>query len=128
MLGLFHIMGEEISPFNIRSLNLILGGFDTQFIYNGIPAASLPDDYKGSQVDQIMNFSGNFVPKNSTEKAVRVIYEMVLGEGVGEGKEKERVMPLGSDMNKAWDIVIDRYVHARDVFQNISESIRRDNI
>ena len=67
--------------------------------------------------------TGNFVPDGDTDKAVRAMYEVIVGEGVGVGRESEWFLPLGRDMIPRLELARDRLVHALDVFGDIAGNV-----
>lgn len=114
------VMAKELAPYNIRSLTVQLGGFDTSFTQALVRiAAPFPDDYAGSTLETVLNSieGSNFQPDGDHHKAAQAIYEVIVGEGVGEGKEEERVLPLGRDMGKVMKRVADATNHSMDTFQ-----------
>ncbi|KAL3958713.1 hypothetical protein ACCO45_006875 [Purpureocillium lilacinum] len=113
-------------PFNIRSLTVQLGGFDTNFTRALTRTAEpFPDDYAGSMVGKVLGSieGANFQPDGDHRKAARAIYEVIVGEGVGRGKEAERVLPLGRDMGKMMDRVADATKHSMDTFRDVCDNV-----
>ncbi|KAH7159531.1 hypothetical protein B0J13DRAFT_602198 [Dactylonectria estremocensis] len=102
MDGLVKILAREVSPFNIRTLTVHLGGFDTNFS-NAVQTSSQPPpaDYSGSMTEKVLESirGGNFQPDGDHRKAAKAIYEVIVGEGLGKNREGERVMHLGRDMS-----------------------------
>lgn len=68
----------------------------------------LPEDYKGSVSEQMINFlsNGKIVPKGDKDKAMKAVYDVVVGEGAGAGREGERFLPLGSDSKYFRDFLL----------------------
>ncbi|KAL2166078.1 hypothetical protein VTG60DRAFT_3312 [Thermothelomyces hinnuleus] len=128
--GLSRVMAKEVAPFNIRVLTVQLGTFNTNMgnatILGKIP---LPEDYKGSVADQMMQFmaSGKFQGDGDKDKAMKAVYEVVVGEGVGAGREAERLLPLGRDLAARIKTVQDYYAHAIEVFGDICNNVYRDS-
>ena len=93
------VLAKEVAPFNVRALTVSLGSFNTNMgtaVRTG--ERGLPDDYQESTTDHTMHaFSrGTFVPDGDKEKAMQVVYDVVMGQGtVGQGHEGERFLPLG---------------------------------
>ncbi|PWI72650.1 hypothetical protein PCL_09665 [Purpureocillium lilacinum] len=124
--GLMRVMAKELAPFNIRSLTVQLGGFDTNFTRALTRTAEpFPDDYAGSMVEKVLGSieGANFQPDGDHRKAARAIYEVIVGEGVGRGKEAERVLPLGRDMGKMMDRVADATKHSMDTFRDVCDNV-----
>jgi hypothetical protein len=67
--------------------------------------------------------SGKFVADGDKDKAAKAIYEVVVGEGVGVGRENEEFLPLGRDMIPRIELVRDRLVHTLDVFGDIAGNV-----
>ncbi|AEO60336.1 hypothetical protein MYCTH_2309487 [Thermothelomyces thermophilus ATCC 42464] len=127
--GLSRVMAKEVAPFNIRVLTVQLGTFNTNMGNATILGKNpLPEDYKGSIADQMMQFmaSGKFQGNGDKDKAVKAVYEVVVGEGVGAGREAERLLPLGRDLAARIKTVQDYYAHAIEVFGDICNNVYRD--
>lgn len=109
-------MTRELTPFNIRTLNVHLGAFDTKFAASiTITKTPFPDDYRGSITEKVLaSLTEGFSPDGDHRKATRAIYEMVMGEGQGEGKEKQAVIILGRDMWRRMQDVLDKTKHMMD--------------
>lgn len=63
---------------------------------------------------------------NDKDKAMKVVYEMVLGEGAGAGREAERLLPLGSDMTARVRGAQEYLGHALDEFKDVTNSVGID--
>ncbi|KAF2202638.1 putative short-chain oxidoreductase [Delitschia confertaspora ATCC 74209] len=119
--GLTRVLAKEVAPFNIRALTVVLGTFNTNMgnasVFTKTP---LPEDYKGSVADQMIQFlqSGKFTAliNGDKDKAMKAVYEVVVGEGSGAGKEAERFLPLGSDMIPRIKGVQEYLSHGLEVF------------
>ena len=123
------VLAKEVAEFNVRVLIVSLGSFDTN-MPNAITLSKnpMPDDYRGSVADKTMNvMSGkDFEPDGDKEKAVKAIYEVVMGEGVGAGREGERFLPLGRDLAARVKQVQDQYAHSMEVFGDVCNNVYRD--
>lgn len=119
-------MSKEIAPFNIRALTVYLGGFDTNFT-NSVTASKtpIPEDYKGSMTEMVTTSvqGSNYVPDGDHIKASRVLYEMVLGEGFGAGKESETVIFLGRDMWKSVERADEKWKHDLETFKEVCNNV-----
>ncbi|AEO68702.1 ae113865-5732-4b63-aef8-62f18debdcf8 [Thermothielavioides terrestris] len=127
MDGLCKVLGKEVAPFGVRVLNVHLGGFNTNMA-NATRAGGQspwPEDYKGSLVEQFLFAitSGKFVPEGDPEKAMQAVYEVIVGEGVGAGREAERMLPLGRDIAARVKQVQDGYAHAMEVFGEVCNNV-----
>lgn len=122
-------MAKEVAPFNIRTLTVHLGGFDTNFT-NALRISDVPfpDDYKGSVTEKTARSlqGSNFKPDGDHRKATKVIYEMAVGEGVGKGKESERVIFLGRDMTASMEVVLEGMKHQMETFREIANNVYRE--
>lgn len=128
-LGATKVMAKEVAEFNIRTLTVLLGGFDTQMPVKAITGeAPLPDDYKDTVVSKTIEYMarGSFVGDGDPVKAAKAIYDVVVGEGVGEGREAEMLMPLGRDMEARVKLVRDRLDHCWDVFGDVAMNVYVD--
>ncbi|RSL54884.1 hypothetical protein CEP51_014630 [Fusarium floridanum] len=129
MDGLTRILAREVAPFNIRTLTVQLGGFDTNFT-NALQLSSIPfpQDYLGGKTDQVAHslLGSNYKADGDHRKASQVIYEVAMGEGRGEGREGERVMPLGRDMMLLMDNVFKDMQHQIETFRDIGNNVYLD--
>ncbi|KAI0418778.1 NAD(P)-binding protein [Xylaria grammica] len=120
------VLAKEVSPFNIRVLTIVLGTFNTSmmnaYVFGKVP---LPDDYKGTVAGQIMDYigSGKIIPNGDKDKAMKAVYQLIVGEGFGVGKENEKLLPLGSDMTARMTLVQDQLAHAKEVFGEITNGV-----
>lgn len=130
--GLSKVLAKEVAPFNIRVLTIGMGAFNTNMpnaVRPGGHNAPLPADYRGSAAEQIMQLisGGKMVPSGDKDKAMRAVYELVVGEGrAGAGLEAERYLPLGSDMVTRVKEVRDYLQHSLDVFEDVGNSVGID--
>ncbi|KAJ4317351.1 hypothetical protein N0V84_007408 [Fusarium piperis] len=126
MDGLTRILAREVAPFNIRTLTVQLGGFDTNFT-NALRLSSVPfpQDYIGGKTDQVAHslLGRSYKADGDHRKASQVIYEVAMGEGRGEEKEGERVMPLGRDMFLLMDNVFKDMHHQIETFREIGNNV-----
>ncbi|KAK9367584.1 hypothetical protein V1509DRAFT_626396 [Lipomyces kononenkoae] len=127
--GMSKVLAKEVAEFNVRVLIASLGGFNTNI--GNVVALSrnpMPEDYKGSVADKTIDYmaSGKFDPDGDKEKAVKAIYEVVMGEGVGTGNEGERFLPLGRDMAARVKLVQDQHTHTMEVFGDVCNNVYRD--
>ena len=85
----------------------------------------LPEDYNGSIVAQTLESiqTGKLVADGDKDKAARAIYQVVVGEGVGTGRESERFLPLGRDMIPRVELVRDQLVHSLEVFGVVAGNV-----
>lgn len=126
MDGLMKVLGKEVAPFGVRTLTIQLGAFNTNMASAArLGSRPLPDDYKGSLVERVANViaGGAFNPDGDHEKATRAIYEVVVGEGVGAGRESERMLPLGRDLAVRVGEVHDGLAHAMEVFGEVCNNV-----
>lgn len=88
----------------------------------------LPDDYRGSGAEQMMELlaGGKMVLAGDKEKAMKAVYEVVVGEGVGVGRAAERLLPLGSDITVRIKVVQDYLAHALEVFGDVTNNVNLD--
>lgn len=127
--GMSKVLAKEVAPFGIRILSVTLGTFNTEFGNATIVGKTpLPDDYKGSVAEQMIQFmsSGKFQANGDKDKAMKALYEVVVGEGVGKGHEAETFLPLGQDMTVRVKGVRDYLGHALEVFGEVCNSVALD--
>lgn len=123
------VLAKEVAPFNIRALTVVLGTFNTNFgnaaVFSKKP---LPEDYKGSMSDKMIQYlSSGKVPINGDkDKAMKAVYEVVVGEGAGVGKESERFLPLGTDMTVRVKTVQDSLAHGLNTFGHVTDHVAID--
>lgn len=81
----------------------------------------LPEDYKDSVSEQMLQYITNGkVPINGDkEKAMKAVYEVVVGESARAGHEGERFLPLGTDMTTRVKMVQDYLSHSLEVFGDV---------
>lgn len=119
-------MSKELQPFNVRTLNVYLGAFNTGFGASRLLTKTpFPEDYHGSTTEQIVFAleKGTFKLDGDHLKAAQVLYEMAVGEGVGEGKEWEKVIPLGRDMWAMLERVKTQNEHMMETFKEVCNNV-----
>lgn len=124
--GLTKVLAKEVAPYNIRALTVVLGTFNTNMgNAAGVGENSLPDDYKKSVAEQMIQCisSGKIVPNGDKDKAMKAVYEVVVGEGAGAGREAERFLPLGSDMTARVKSVQEYRAHGLEVFGDVTNNV-----
>ncbi len=127
--GLTKVLAKEVAPFNIRALTVVLGTFNTNMgnaaIYGKNP---LPKDYEGSVADMTMKYiaSGKIPINGDKDKAMKATYDIVVGEGVGAGKEAERFLPLGTDMTQRVQMVQDYLKNGIEAFKDVTNNVNID--
>lgn len=124
--GLVKILAREISPFNIRTLTVHLGGFDTNFSHSVQTSTQpFPEDYSGSTTAKVLESiqGANFKADGDHRKATKVIYEVAVGEGVGKDKEGERVIHLGRDMSERMSQVLLQMNNQMATFDGIARDV-----
>ncbi|KAJ5773243.1 hypothetical protein N7457_008139 [Penicillium paradoxum] len=95
--ALTKILAKEVAPFNIRTLTVVLGTFNANMPNSVVlDKTPPPEDYKESFAEQIQDLlvSGKIKPNADTEKAMQFVYQVVDGEGIGEGHQMEKLLPL----------------------------------
>ncbi|EAL90727.1 SDR family oxidoreductase [Aspergillus fumigatus Af293] len=127
--ALTKILAKEVAPFNIRTLTVVLGTFNTNMINSIVLGKTpLPEDYKGTFTGQVQGLllNGKIKPNGDKDAAMQAVYQVVVGEGVGEGHEAEKLLPLGSDMTPRLKGVQDYLGHALEVFGSVTNSVDVD--
>ncbi|KAL9042022.1 MAG: hypothetical protein Q9214_003912, partial [Letrouitia sp. 1 TL-2023] len=127
--GMSKVLSKEVAPFNVRVLVVALGTFNTN-MGNAVTLSRnpFPDDYRGSVADKMIEVlsSGKFEPDGDHEKAMKAVYEVVTGVGVGKGHEGEKLLPLGRDLAARIKQVQDYYSHSMEVFGEVCNNVYRD--
>lgn len=125
------VMAKELAVFGIRALTVHLGAFDTPFAAKttATPPESWPNDYKDTMVDKVVaSVTGpDFNPDGDHVKASQVIYDIIMGQGVGKGMESERVIALGRDMQPMMDRVLESTKHSMDLFHDVRHNVSRNS-
>ncbi|KAF2854237.1 NAD(P)-binding protein [Plenodomus tracheiphilus IPT5] len=120
------ILSKEVAPFGIRTLTVVLGTFNTNMPNSVVLGATpLPDDYKGTMTEKVQNMlvSGQIRPNGDKEKAMKAVFEVVVGEGVGDGREGERLLVLGSDMVARVEGAREYLSHTMEVFGEVTKGV-----
>ncbi|MCJ1386376.1 hypothetical protein MMC17_009502 [Xylographa soralifera] len=127
--GMAKVLAKEMAPFNVRVLTVCLGTFNTN-MGNAVTTGKnpLPDDYKGSVADQTIQYmaSGKFAADGDKDKAMKAVYDVVVGEGVGKGREGERFLPLGRDLAARVKLIQDQLAHSVEVFGDVCNNVYID--
>ncbi|KAF2812099.1 NAD(P)-binding protein [Mytilinidion resinicola] len=122
--GVAKVLAKEVAPFNIRILTVVLGTFNTNMGNAAVfGEGGLPGDYEGTMTEKFLQImkSGTWPPNGDKEKAMKAVYEVVVGEGIGEGREAEKLLLLGSDMMKRTEGVREQLGHALEVFGEVAK-------
>jgi hypothetical protein len=123
------MLAKEVAPWNIRTLTVILGTFNTNMPNSVVLGKTpLPDDYQGTFTEQVQQLliSGKIKPNGDKDKAMKAVYEAVVGEGAGKGNEAEKLLPLGSDMTPRLKGVQDYLGHALEVYGSVTNGVDVD--
>lgn len=129
LIALTKILAKEVAPFNIRTLTVILGTFNTNMPNSVVLGKTpLPEDYKGTFTEQVQRLlvNGKVKFNGDKDKAMQAVFQVVVGEGVGEGHQSEKLLPLGSDMTSRLKGVQDYLGHALDVFGSVTNNVDVD--
>ncbi|RAH71372.1 putative short-chain oxidoreductase [Aspergillus aculeatinus CBS 121060] len=127
--ALTKILAKEVAPFNIRTLTVVLGTFNTNMPNSvALGKEPLPEDYKGTVVEHVQRtlVDGKLKPNGDKDKAMQALYEVIVGEGVGESHQNEKLLPLGSDMTPRVRGVQDYLGHALEIFGSVTNSVGVD--
>ena len=91
---------QELKPFGIRVLSVELGAFRTNFLGSTAMQLVEPSEaYVGGPVDEELKklHAENGKQPGDPEKAMRVLCDVVVGQGRSEGKTGYLRLPLGED-------------------------------
>ncbi|KAI8960355.1 putative short-chain oxidoreductase [Daldinia sp. FL1419] len=128
--GITKTLHKEMQDFNVRVLLLYLGAFNTPMVTRtGAICKSIDPDYSGTTTEKffIALSTGNFAVHGDHVKATQAIYDVVMGQGVGQGREKEMILPLGRDMATRVKENRDRFDHMMEVFGEICNNVNVDD-
>ncbi|KAK4225211.1 hypothetical protein QBC38DRAFT_269236 [Podospora fimiseda] len=126
--GISKVLAKEMEPFGVRVLVVQLGAFNTNMTNAArVGGVEVAKDYEGTVVDLITKqlTGGGFEPDGDAEKAVKVVYEVIVGEGVGEGRQKEVMLPLGRDMFKRLEQVRDGLTGVMERWEEVCNGVYR---
>ena len=107
----------------------MLGTFNTSFDKGAsFGKQPLPEAYKGSTSENMIAWlkSGKVPINGDKDKAMKAVYEVVVGEGAGAGKEAEKFLPLGTDMTARVKLVRDSLEHSLEVFGDVTNNVGID--
>ncbi|KAI1366446.1 hypothetical protein F5Y08DRAFT_301178 [Xylaria arbuscula] len=124
--GITKVLAKEVAPFNIRVITVLLGSFNTNMPNAYVVGKNpFPEVYRNTVAGLFLDYieGGKIVPKGDKDKAMKALYQLVVGEGFGAGKEKETFLPLGSEMIPRMTGVQEYLAHAKEVFGDITESV-----
>ena len=97
---------QEVQQLGIRVLLVEPGWFRTLFSSAvRVPEVPLPREYEGTIVETMMQFSRTTVGASTpgdVEKGTNAIFEVAMGEGVGDGVQGYLRLPLGKDGCERW--------------------------
>ena len=114
-----------MQDFNVRVLSVNPATFDTGMVGAlKYQEAALDKDYEDKAVGKMLaGMKANAIPpKGDTAKGVRAIYDVVMGQGPGEGHLAENTLPLGGASYQFMAADIDRKKQTLDVFGDLCNS------
>jgi hypothetical protein len=118
-------MAREVKNFNVRILTVNPAIFDTPMIgalqYQSAPLA---EDYQKHVVGITLAKmrEGTVVADNDTKKGIKAIYEVIVGEGIGEGHESEPMLPLGRDSSRLLREIKAQYEQTLEIFGQVCDN------
>ncbi|KAI1646591.1 putative short-chain oxidoreductase [Daldinia loculata] len=128
--GVTRVLAQEVAPYNIRTLTVVPGAFNTNIANVTTPGKNpFPDDYRGSVSDLMLQIlSGADLPGikfslGDKDKGMKAVYEVVVGEGIGAGRESEPLLLLGSDMTARAKAVQQYLGHALEAFKDVTNYV-----
>ncbi|KAI1075999.1 putative short-chain oxidoreductase [Whalleya microplaca] len=127
--GITKVLYKELQDFNVRVLLVCLGSFNTG-MSTRVKAVAKPLDLDYDRTTTRENFdiltTGDLKVSGDHLKAVKVIYEVILGEGIGKGHEKELMLPLGKDMLLLIQKIKEKLTHATEMFKDVGNNVNVD--
>ncbi|KAK6075756.1 retinol dehydrogenase 8 [Seiridium cupressi] len=127
--GITKTLAREVAPFNVRVLLVYMGSFNTPMATKvSLAQKPLDPDYKGTMLDKYYEVfrSGTMKANGDHKKAVKAIYEVTVGEGIGVGREKEVQLVLGKDCAVRAVEVRDSLDHMMEVFGDVCNNVDID--
>ncbi|KAK8035433.1 hypothetical protein PG993_010428 [Apiospora rasikravindrae] len=127
--GISKTLAKEVAEFGIRVLQVYLGSFDTPMGRSTrLVEQPLDPDYQNSMVGKTIDVfqSGQFQAKGDHKKAVRAIYDVVVGQEAGAGLGKEVQMVLGKDCAVRVIEVRDGLKHMMETFGDVCNNVDVD--
>ncbi|TVY13803.1 putative oxidoreductase [Lachnellula arida] len=127
--GMTKVLAKEIAAYNIRTLTVVLGTFNTSLGLNAkFGKTPLPKDYKGTMAENMITWlqSGKVPINGDKDKAMKAVYDVVVGHGIGSGNEAEPLLLLGSDMVPRAKLVQDTIAHSLEVLGRFTNGVNID--
>lgn len=127
--GMTKVLAKEVAAYNIRTLTVVLGTFNTSLGLNAkFGKTPLPEDYKGTMAENMITWlqSGKVPINGDKDKAMKAVYDVVVGHGIGSGNESEPLLLLGSDMVPRAKLVQDTLAHSLEVFGSFTNGVNID--
>ncbi|KAK8003533.1 hypothetical protein PG989_003252 [Apiospora arundinis] len=127
--GISKTLAKEVAEFGIRVLQVYLGSFNTPMGRSTrMVEKPLDAEYENSLVSKTIDVfqQGQFQPKGDHKKAVRAIYDVMVGEGAGAGLGKEVQMMLGKDCAVRAIEVRDGLNHMMETFGRVCNNVDVD--
>jgi NAD(P)-dependent dehydrogenase (short-subunit alcohol dehydrogenase family) len=127
--GFSEALSREVGGFGIRVLIVEPGAFRTTFLSGfSTPAAGLNPAYKGTPLDEVLQKFTSMDQKQPGDpvKASEIIYDVVTGTGVGEGKTNFLRLPLGPDCYQRSDNKIQQLKDNLDAFREVGMTTNFD--
>lgn len=118
-----------MAEFNVRVLLVYMGAFDTPMAtQTRLVAKPLDADYRDTTLKKYYEVFRNkaMVIKGDHKKAVKAIYEVVVGEGAGMSLARERQIVLGKDCAVRVDEVRQELEHMMEVCGGICNNVDID--
>lgn len=123
-------LAQEVAEFGVRVLLVYMGAFNTPMAQSVPPVAQpLDADYADTAVERTVRVfaEGSLQPMGDHQKAVKAIYDVAMGQGVGRGLEKETQMVLGRDCAVRVGEVRDDLDHMMTVFDDVCNNVDLDS-
>ncbi|KAI1468307.1 putative short-chain oxidoreductase [Daldinia caldariorum] len=127
--GITKTFHQEMQDFNVRVVLLHLGAFNTPMVTKvAAISKSIYPEYKDTITEKFYTAlsTGDFAIHGDHVKATQAIYDVVMGKGIGEGHEKEMILPLGRDLAERIREHRDRIDHMMEVFGEICNNVDVD--
>ncbi|KAH8691643.1 putative short chain oxidoreductase/dehydrogenase [Talaromyces proteolyticus] len=120
--GFSESLSREVECFGIRVLLVEPGAFRTNFLAGfSKAAAGLNPAYKGTPLDLILQKFHGMDQKQAGDplKGCEIIYDVVTGTGVGEGKTHLLRLPIGPDFYQRADDKLSSLKENIDAFRTV---------
>lgn len=127
--ALVKVLAKEVAAFNIRTLTVHLGSFNTNMPNAAVSGTNpAPECYNGSMSSKTIHVmrEGTLVARGDASKAAVQLFNVAMGQGVGAGHEGEFCLPLGEEMPARIRLAMDRLDNCLKVYGQVCNDVKLD--